>query len=352
MTEPQVGQDTPGSAGLGTPGSTPPRRGSGELIPLIDLSRWRDGDATARAELAAALDHALQESGFLLLGGHGVSARLRADVRAAARRFFALPAPLKAGYATAVGGRGWLAPGREANSFYGDTADPGRADLKESYTLGRDFRTGEPDTDEIWFAPNVWPAEVPELAALCAEYAEATRGVYAELLEMCAAALGLPSGWFVDRCRRSPHTFNINRYPPRTETGPPRDGQFRIAPHTDWGMLTILDRQAGQGGLQIQNAARDWVDAPFVADSYTINVGDLLSRWTGERWRSTRHRVLPPPDRAPGEELVSLVMFLEADVDAVVAPLPVGPRTDHSPVRYGDYLLARTRAADVATHGS
>jgi isopenicillin N synthase-like dioxygenase len=303
---------------LAEQGSPLPRRGVGDLVPLIDLGPWLDGDRAARATLAASVDRALRESGFLLLGGHGVSARLAAEVRAAARRFFALPASVKAAYATPVGGRGWLPPGREANSFYGEAADPRRADLKESYTLGRDFRTGEPDVDLAWFPPNVWPAEVPELAALCAEYAEEVRGVYARLLEVCAVALGLAPGWFVDRTRSSPHTFNINRYPPRTETGPPRHGQFRIAPHTDWGMITMLDRQVGQGGLQIQRPDGSWVDAPFVADSLTVNIGDLLARWTGDRWRSTRHRVLPPPERAPGEELISLVLFLEADVDTVV----------------------------------
>ena len=317
------------------------------MIPLIDLNRWREGDRTA---VAAETDAALRESGFLMISGHGVSAELRADLRAAAKRFFALPNEQKFPYTAPVSGRGWIPIGKEANAFYGVEADATRADLKESYTIGRDYRTGNEALDEAWFKPNVWPMEVPELATLCAEFAEAIRALNDELLRICAVALGLSEDWFVERSRNSPHTFNINRYPPLSETGVPRDGQFRVGPHTDWGMLTILDRQVGYGGLQIQTLDGDWIDAPHVENAFTINIGDLMERWTGNRWRSTRHRVLPPPSRSPGEELISLIMFMEADFDTVVTPLPapIGHRQDYPPVVAADFFLERSNAATVS----
>jgi isopenicillin N synthase-like dioxygenase len=76
-----------------------------------------------------------------------------------------------------------------------------------------------------------------------------------------------------------------------------------------------------------------------------VNVADLLSRWTGERWRSTRHRVLPPSDQAPDEDLISLIVFLEADVDTVIRPV-AGDR-EFEPVVAGDWLRAREAAATV-----
>ena len=316
------------------------------MIPLIDLNRWRDGD---RAAVAAETDAALRESGFLMVSGHGVSVELRERLRASAKRFFALPTEQKAAYAAPVSGRGWIPIGKEANAFYGVQADVTRADLKESYTIGRDHRTGNAALDEAWFQPNVWPAEVPELAELCAEYARAIRALNDELLAICAVALGLAEDWFVERSRNSPHTFNINRYPPLSETGTPREGQFRVGPHTDWGMLTILDRQVGYGGLQIQSLTGEWIDAPHVRNAFTINVGDLLARWTGDRWRSTRHRVLPPPSESPSEELVSLIVFMEADFDTVVSPLPapIGRRHDYPPVVAADFFRERSNAATV-----
>jgi len=281
-----------------------------------------------------------------MIENHEVPAALRDQIRAEAKRFFALPPERKAKYATRVAGRGWIPQGGEANAFYGEVADPDRADMKESLTIGRTFQTGDPATDRKWFTPNVWPGECPELESLCERFTAQVRDLYYELLRMSAAALGLAEDFFAGHARRAPHTFNINRYPPLTVTGPPREGQFRVAPHTDWGILTILDRQPGYGGLQIQAQEGNWADAPYVPDAFTVNVADLLSRWTGARWRSTRHRVLPPPAAAPDEELISLIVFLEAEVDTVIRP--VAGDKDFEPVVAGEWLLAREAAATVA----
>lgn len=318
-------------------------------IPLIDVSRWRTGSADERAELAARLDRAMQDSGFFLLSGHGIPAGLREEVRTAARRFFGLPLSAKAPYATSVGGRGWLAKGVEANAFYGEVADATKADLKESLTCGRDHRTGDPELDAEWFGPNVWPTEVPELETLATDLVVRCRELYADLLQMCAVALGLEPTYFTDRAKDSPHTFNINRYPALADTGSPLDGQFRVAPHTDWGMLTILDRQPGYGGLQVQTLTGGWADAPFVPDALTINIADVLARWTGDRWRSTRHRVLPPSADAPNEELISLILFCEINMTAVVEPFapPIGGGASYPAITAGDYLRERTAAAAV-----
>ena len=316
-------------------------------IPLLDISVWRHGTEAERRRLAARMDRALRRSGFLLIENHGVPTGLRQRIRAEAGKFFALPAERKRAYATSVGGRGWIPQGGEANAFYGEVADPARADLKESITNGRDFLTGDAATDEQWFAPNVWPAECPDLGALAAEFTEQARALYYDLLRMGAVALGLEEETFVSHVRRGPQTFNINRYPPLSVTGPAKEGQFRVAPHTDWGILTILDRQPGYGGLQVQALDGTWTDAPYVPDAFTVNVADLLSRWTGELWRSTRHRVLPPQDQAPEEELISLIVFLEAEMDTVISPV-AGDR-ELAPVVAGDWYRARESAATVAS---
>jgi len=314
-------------------------------IPLLDIAAWRDGGESQQARLAARMDQALRQSGFLLIENHGVPAGLRDRLRAEASRFFALPAEQKDRYATPLAGRGWLPPGGEANAFYGDVADPSRADMKESLTNGRDFLTGDPEIDAAWFMPNVWPDETPDLAALAGEFAGQARELYYDLLRMGAVALGLDQEFFVSRVLRGTETFNINRYPPLSETGPAKPGQYRVAPHTDWGMLTVLDRQPGYGGLQVQATDGSWADAPYVPDALTVNVADLLSRWTGESWRSTRHRVLPPPEQAPEEELISLIVFFDSDVDVVIEPV-TGNR-ELAPVVAGEWLNSRAASAAV-----
>jgi isopenicillin N synthase-like dioxygenase len=312
-------------------------------VPTLDLSPWYAGDPEGRAELAAAVDAALTSVGFLLVTGHGVPRALRARVRAASMEFFRLPAEVKQRYAVSVMGRGWLPPGVEANAYSEGTQTP--PDLKESFSVGADEPTGDPAVDEYWFQANVWPAEVPALEVAVTEYRQQMRRLADDLLELCAAALGRPPDFFTKAGDHPTNTLNINWYPPIEVVGEPLAGQFRIGPHTDFGTVTILDREPGTGGLQVWNAADDeWEDAPYDPDAFTINTGDLLALWSGERWTSNRHRVLPPSADAPGESLVSLVYFYETNHDTLVVPLE---RPDLPPVVAADFLRERLDAITV-----
>ena len=289
-------------------------------VPVLDLSSWYAGSTSDRADLAARLDAALGSVGFFLVTGHRVAPELREAVRSAAGDFFALPAEVKQRYAVSVMGRGWLPPGVEANAGSEGTVTP--PDLKESYTLGASDPVGDPEVDDYWFQTNVWPAEVPALRTAVDAYLTEMRRLADDLLELCAAALGQDTDFFTRVGDHPTNTFNINWYPPITVVGDPLPGQFRIGPHTDFGTVTILDRQPGSGGLQVWNAATDeWEDAPWVPDAFTINTGDLLAYWSGGRWTSNRHRVLPPPADVPHESLISLVYFHETNHDTVVRPL-------------------------------
>lgn len=316
------------------------------VIASIDLSLWRQGGATAEA-VAREVDEGLQRAGFILVTGHGVDATLASDVRAAAREFFALPASVKGRYSVPVGGHGWIGPGAEANGYAEGTETP--PDLKESFSLGAETATGDPDVDRIWFAPNVWPAEVPALHRLVDEYTAQMRRVADDLLGLFAHAVRLPVNPFVKMASRPTWTMNINHYPPVSVVGDPEPGQFRIGPHTDFGTVTILDREPGAGGLQVYSDAAGWEDAPYDPAALTVNIGDLLEYWSGRRWPSGRHRVLPPQPHAPEEDLVSLIYFYEANHDAVVTPLPppVGRVADLAPVTTSDFIKERLDAITI-----
>jgi isopenicillin N synthase-like dioxygenase len=135
-----------------------------------------------------------------------------------------------------------------------------------------------------------------------------------------------------------------------TEVGEPEAGQYRIGPHTDFGTVTVLEREPGAGGLQVHSDPGGWADAPYDPDAFTVNIGDLLEHWTGMRWRSGRHQVLPPQPGAPHEELISLIFFYELDHDSLVTPLPapVARRTDLDPVVAAPFLKHRLDAITVA----
>ncbi|MFJ3778391.1 isopenicillin N synthase family dioxygenase [Streptomyces sp. NPDC090075] len=297
---------------------------SSPRIPTIDLRPWLDGDEAARQEIARTVDAALKSAGFLLVTGHGVDPELRNSVREAARAFFALPAGVKQAYEVKVGGRGWLGPKAEANGYSEGTETP--PDLKESLTFATHEPFDDPAVNAEWYAPNVWPDEIPALRTLCEEYLERMAALEKELLSLLGYALGLEPDFFSRHMDHPTYGFNINWYPGTDVIGEPEPGQFRIGPHTDFGTVTILDRQAGKGGLQVYTDEGGWEDAPFDPAAFTINIGDLMARWTGDRWRSGRHRVLPPPTDAPAEELMSLVYFGECTPGTLVesVPAPVG----------------------------
>lgn len=316
------------------------------MIATVDISRWHAGGAHADA-VAAELDEGLQQAGFILVTGHGIDPDLAAGVRAASRRFFSLPDDVKRRYSVAVGGHGWIAPGAEANAYAEGTETP--PDLKESYSLGAETAVGDPDVDRIWFAPNVWPAEVAELQSLVTEYTEAMHRLADDLLALMAHALGLTENPFATLADRPTWTMNINHYPPVSVVGEPEPGQFRIGPHTDFGTVTILDREPGAGGLQVFSEAEGWSDAPYDPAALTINIGDLLEYWSGRRWPSGRHRVLPPQPHAPEEDLISLIYFYEANHDALVTPLapPVGRVAGLTPVTSSAFIKERLDAITV-----
>jgi isopenicillin N synthase-like dioxygenase len=306
-------------------------------VPTVDVAAWRSGDGIDRAEVAASVDHALRTSGFLLVTDHGVPAELAAAVRRHASRFFALPAEVKEPYRCRVGGRGWIPPGAESNSYAAGVAAP--PDLKESFALGH------PVPDAV--LDPVWPTEVPELQASAEPYLDHVWALALDLFELFAAALGLPAGTLVQHASAAVSQCNINRYPSLAVTGRPEPGQFRIGAHSDFGVLTILDRQVGYGGLQIQALDGTWLDAPHVPGALTVNIGDLLAHWTGGRWRSTFHRVLPPSERDPGEELLSLVAFCGVAPSTLVETFPVEGAQRREPILAGDYMLAKLTQIDV-----
>ena len=276
------------------------------MIATVDISHWHEGGARAD-RVAAAVDEGLQRAGFIFVTGHGIDPALPHEVRAAAREFFSLPEAVKERYSVPVAGHGWIGPGAEANAYAEGSETP--PDLKESYSLGAETATGDPGIDRIWFAPNVWPDEVPSLQPLVDEYTAAMRRLADDLLALFASALSLLENPFASLASRPTWTMNINHYPPVSVVGEPEPGQFRIGPHTDFGTVTILDREPGAGGLQVYSDAEGWSDAPYDPEALTVNIGDLLEYWSGRRWPSGRHRVLPPQPHAPEEDLVSLIYF-------------------------------------------
>ena len=152
------------------------------------------------------------------------------------------------------------------------------------------------------------------------------------------AALDLPAT-ALDRYFERPTTFlRLLHYPPQPPDA--SDEQFGSAPHTDYGIITLV-AQDDSGGLQVRPRGGEWIDAPPISGTFVLNVADMLARWTNDHFVSTPHRVV---NRSGGDRY-SIPYFFDTDMDAVIECLPTctGPGNPprYPPERYGDYLMNR-----------
>ncbi len=321
------------------------------FIPLIDLAPWFDGDDADRAQLAKTVDQHLRRCGFLVVINHGIDQSVFSDTRAACSAFFHLDESIKEQVAPKADVyRGWIGGGKEANgATYGVDTPP---DLKETFAYGTVDVVDEALRDRYpkWYAQNLWPSEPASFRPAAERFWRESKRLADELLQLFALALDLEPTSLLDFCQQTTATGTLNWYWPYTHEAPV-DGQYRIGPHTDFGTLTILDRQPGMGGLQVLDDEGNWIDAPCIDGALIVNTGDMIRQWTNDRWRSNEHRVLPPTATAPDEELISLIFFHEPDAETIIDPLPscVSPQNParYEPIAAMDYLAEKFAALEV-----
>lgn len=314
-------------------------------IPVLDLTEWEGAGPEHRAGIAARLDAVLRQTGLFLLSGHGVPEELTDRMRTEGRDFFGLPRESKERYRVSRPyDNGWRGLGAlQVGALDGK---PDTSDLHEAFHVGPSHRTGDAAFDTLYYPENKWPDEQPALRETVLEYTGHMTRVAHEVMEVLAGVLDLPADFFTSRCARATWTQNVNWYPSLTTLGEVQPGQMRVGPHTDFGTLSLLDRQPGVGGLEVWNEEDGWFEPPFVPGTLVVNLGDLMSLWTDGRWQALRHRVLAPSDIAPDEELVSLVYFFETDPDAEIVPLPApaGGGAGFTPVIAGESILQKVGA--------
>jgi isopenicillin N synthase-like dioxygenase len=308
-------------------------------FPAFDLALHETLEGGARADSAARLDRICRETGFLVLRGHGVPDAVVGNVWDAARRFFGLPPEQKARVAAPYPGYpyGWLGPRREALArSKGEMTPP---DLKESFNGGpRATPAGMEDPEALAFCyqPTLWP-ELPGFRDAWETYYAAMEDLAARVMRAFAEALGLPRAHF-DSFLSAPISALRALHYPMTE-GAPEPNQQRAGAHTDYGSLTILLPQPGSRGLEILHPTLGWTEVPAEPGAFVINIGDLMARWTADRWVSTLHRVVAHPGQ-PARQ--SLAFFHQPDWHARIVPLDGSDA--YPPVLSGPYLMAKFRA--------
>ena len=311
----------------------------------LDLEPFLIGSDADRAEVARQLDAACRDSGFLVVTGHGVSCTACDTALDAFAAFFDRPDAEKRRVVVAdpIANRGYSALGREGLAY--SRGDETPSDLFEAFNVGSEDTIGPYyDAYRSFYAPNVWPEEPAGLRDSWLEYGRGVDAVAESLLRAMALALDLPSTWFLERCEHAIVTTRAINYERRSGTTDPQPGQMRMGAHTDYGILTVLLAD-DVPGLQVFRDGQ-WHDVATPRGAFVCNIGDMLARWTNDRWTSTLHRVVPPPPNAEGPvRRRSIARFLDCPPDLVVETIPSCIDADHparyEPVLAGDWLRAK-----------
>ena len=305
------------------------KRQSFDRIPLVDIAALVDG-GDARP-VAREIRWALTNVGFLYIRNHGIPPALIEAAYQASRSFFALPIKVKNALHIRHSGhslRGYI-------PLFGENTDPGKTrDLKECFDLGPET----PGRDQPFFGTNQWPGGLPGFAETLMQYHDALAALSHVLLRGVALSLDLAPDYFAAKMRDPISVLRLIHYPP--QSGRIDEEMIGIGAHTDYGNLTIL-AQDQVGGLQVLNRDQVWVEAPPIDGTFVLNIGDLVQRMTNDLYLANLHRVV----NISGRERYSMPFFVEADTEAVFAPLPQcvsdnnPPR--YAPVRCGAHMFAR-----------
>jgi isopenicillin N synthase-like dioxygenase len=283
-------------------------------LPVIDIGGLRSDQRADRQAVGARLREACLDKGFFYIRNHGISEELARAVFAEAAGFFALPAAEKALLDKARSGAN-----RGYEPLKGQTLEAGAPpDLKEGFYIGPEHAADDPRVLAGRFnhGPNQWPQNRPEFRRSMEAYFAAMLDLGHCLMRGVALSLDLPEDHFAAFCTDPMATLRLLHYPPQPADADP--AQKGAGAHTDFGGLTLL-RQDDVGGLQVWDQSTEgWIHADPLPGTYVVNLGDMIARWTNDRYRSTLHRVL----NASGRERYSIPFFYVGRFDHMVECLP------------------------------
>jgi isopenicillin N synthase-like dioxygenase len=246
-------------------------------IPLLDLGPYLRGEPGALDALAAKLMHINETIGFLFIINHGVPRSLVDQTFDWTRRFHAQTLEKKQAVKINLQMQGYMGM-RNSTTRTSTLNLNNKPNENEAYFIKRNGQDIGPEES--------WPKDLPGFKEAVLAYYDVMDDLSQKLLPLYARALDLPADYFTQRCDKPLTGLRLTHYPPIAEYA---ENQFGIAPHSDSSFITLL-AQNEVAGLQVKTTAGEWIDAPVIEDSFVVNTGDVLHRWTNGRFLSTPHR--------------------------------------------------------------
>lgn len=310
-------------------------------FPILDVGPWLAGEPDALEPLAAQVREALTNSGFMMWVNHGLDWNVIERGFEGARQFHELPLEEKMKIRVNEHQSGYVPMNFTFNEGHAVDGTGGlKRDASENLTYWQERAPDDPKvlSGERFRALNRWPDEAlaPGFRTSQIAYHEMMSDLGFRMLPVYARALGMPADFFDDKFRDPTLVVRMVRYPAMGEL---RDDQFGASSHTDAGFITMLP-QAREPGLQIKTPAGEWIDQPVVNRGVVVNSGNMLRRWSNDRFLATPHRVTTAVER----DRYSLAYFFNPDLDDVIEPVEsccgAGDPARYEPIRYGDFFAA------------
>lgn len=318
------------------------RAAAAAAIPVIDFGPYFAGEPDALAVLAQQVGRACEEVGFFYAAGHGVDEAVVDAAFAAARRFHALPLDAKLALRLNQNNIGYLpmnASVQGASTVHKAT----RPNQNESFFISHDRGADHPDV--VAGLPlrgrNQWPQSLPDIREPMVTYFKTLGAMCDRMLPAFAVALGMPADYFAPFfAEEGHHNLRFLHYPPQDAD---EDNLFGQAPHTDNSFMTALARTEVPG-LAVRLPSGEWFAPPIIPGTFLINLGNMMRRWSNNRFLSTPHGVL----NESGVDRYSIAYFHSPNPASVIECLPSCVSADnpaqYEPAVYRDLVLAFYRA--------
>lgn len=336
------------------------------VVPVINIAPLLDPNASdaEQRQVADELGRACAEVGFITIVGHGVSDNVIDKIWKTTREFFDQDLDSKKQYVKPQDvypfgyngiGTESLSSGKlaEKNAEIDEVSNP--PDIKEMFSLG-------PSNPRAGFPARIFPDTPTEFEDAWTVYYDTLSNLAVKILEGFALTMNLEKNYFHSFVTHHGSALRAINYPAIPVGAKVLPGQLRASAHTDYGAITIL--RTDGAGLQVSKDLDPpvWHDVPYIPGAFVINLGDLMRRWTNEKWCSTLHRVVISNSDfacadASSDDLTqvevqcrrrqSLAFFYNVNPDAIVSVITKDDQEvpKHAPIVAGEFLLQKHLAS-------
>ena len=269
-------------------------------IPSVDLNDFLSKDQNLKSEFVNKLGKAYKEIGFVALKGHFLKDSDIEMIYKSIKDFFDLPTNIKAKYELEgfAGQRGYTSFGKE------HAKGKKEGDLKEFWHFGQYLNDDE--YNKFNYPKNVFVNELPDFNSIGKTVYQSLEKTAIFVLRAISLYLDLEENHFDKFVEKGNSILRPIHYPPIKDKP---QGAERAAAHGDINLITLLMGAHGRG-LQVLTNDGEWIDAIAEEDEIIVNVGDMLSRYTNNKLKSTIHKVINPPKELWKKSRYSIPFFL------------------------------------------